>query len=387
MFINESCMPPSNSKYKKSDNQKPNNQNSENQKPNNQNSENQKPNNESKIHTLVLSGGAYLGLYELGVLHYIFNNEPEYLNIDKIKKIYGVSIGSFIGLLICISKISKEDTLTTFNLICEYILERPWDKLFSNKENNILRKLTNLFEKKGLFTIEIFKEAFQPIFKLAELDVNDNITIEDMYVKSGIEMHTIVINAKNMKREVLNCHTRNTLSVLDSVYMSCSLPIVFAPIFYENNYWIDGGIFEGFPLQFVLDEIVCYNKTEDGIQDTTEDAKQDAIQDATEDATEDATDDDFTEDNIFAIRFIKNKSNMEISSDMSFIQYITMLFQNIFQLLKPETRRIKNEVIIHCNDINYSDGIQCITNKEKRMEVFEKGKENAILFMTYNYPK
>ena len=45
------------------------------------------------IKNIVLSGGAYLGLLELGVLQYL--NENLYYDISEIEKIYGTFIHYF----------------------------------------------------------------------------------------------------------------------------------------------------------------------------------------------------------------------------------------------------------------------------------------------------
>ena len=49
---------------------------------------------------IVLSGGALLGLYELGALHKLY--DCNVIDINKIKSVYGTSVGSIFGTILCL---------------------------------------------------------------------------------------------------------------------------------------------------------------------------------------------------------------------------------------------------------------------------------------------
>ena len=70
------------------------------------------------IKYLVLSSGAYDFFKELSVLYYL--QKKEYLQLDNLNKIYGVSSGSLVGLLLCLN--------VDYNIIYDYFIERPWHK-------------------------------------------------------------------------------------------------------------------------------------------------------------------------------------------------------------------------------------------------------------------
>ena len=52
------------------------------------------------IKNIVLSGGAYKGFYTIGALKYL--SENNFYNINDIEKMYGTSVGSLLGALLCL---------------------------------------------------------------------------------------------------------------------------------------------------------------------------------------------------------------------------------------------------------------------------------------------
>ena len=68
------------------------------------------------IKHLIISGGGTIGFRFLSALQTL-NNE-NYWNINEIESIYGTSIGSMIGAMICL----KYDWETLNN----YLINRPW---------------------------------------------------------------------------------------------------------------------------------------------------------------------------------------------------------------------------------------------------------------------
>ena len=70
------------------------------------------------IKNIVMAGGAYNGLYIIGALKYLIENN--FFDINNIETIYGTSVGGFIGILLCLK--------IEWSIILNYILERPWNR-------------------------------------------------------------------------------------------------------------------------------------------------------------------------------------------------------------------------------------------------------------------
>ena len=88
------------------------------------------------IKNIVLSGGAYKGFYTIGALKRL--SKIQFYDIEDIENIYGVSVGSIIGLILCL-KLDWEDMIG-------HAINRPWQNLFQFGPEDIL----DVFVKKGL---------------------------------------------------------------------------------------------------------------------------------------------------------------------------------------------------------------------------------------------
>ena len=73
------------------------------------------------IKHLVLSGGAYKGLYIIGAMKELL--KEKYINIDELENIYGTSVGALIGVIICL----KLD----YDMLIEYAVNFPFAKYFT----------------------------------------------------------------------------------------------------------------------------------------------------------------------------------------------------------------------------------------------------------------
>lgn len=60
------------------------------------------------IKNIVLSGGAYKGFYTIGALKHL--SKIQFYDIEDIENIYGVSVGSIIGLILSL-KLDWEDMI------------------------------------------------------------------------------------------------------------------------------------------------------------------------------------------------------------------------------------------------------------------------------------
>ena len=87
------------------------------------------------IKNIVLSGGAYKGFYTIGALQHL--SGINFYNIDEIENIYGVSVGSLLGLLLCL-KLDWKDVMA-------HIINRPWENLFNFSPEAIF----DVLSKKG----------------------------------------------------------------------------------------------------------------------------------------------------------------------------------------------------------------------------------------------
>ena len=182
------------------------------------------------IEHLVLSGAATNGLIQVGLLNHLI--DTEFFNMSNIKSIYATSAGALISILIVIGVSIKE--------IKEYLIHRPWEKLFT---------MDLIFHEKGIFTSKQIYEIIKPF--MCAYDIPETYTLLDLYNRSGIDLHIFTTKINGMKITDLNHITHPTLTLKQASMMTASIPVVFPPIKYENEYYIDGAILNRCPLQSI----------------------------------------------------------------------------------------------------------------------------------------
>jgi len=185
------------------------------------------------IEHLVLSGAGTNGLVQIGLLNYLIDNDK--LVLSNIKSIYSTSAGAIIAILLLIGIPIIE--------IKEYIIHRPWEKFFDIQ-----------FHEKGIFPCSQLFDMIKP-FMLA-YDIPDNYTLLDLYQKSGIDLHIFTTKINGLEGVDLNHTTFPTLTISESIQMTASLPIVFTPVKFNNEYYVDGGFINNCPLQSIQKK--CY---------------------------------------------------------------------------------------------------------------------------------
>ena len=182
------------------------------------------------IEHLVLSGAGTNGLIQLGLLNYL--QETNYFKLSDIKTIYGTSAGAIISILLLIGVSITE--------LKEYFINRPWDKFFDIDLD---------FQQKGIFQISYLYEMVKP-FMLA-YDIPQTFTLLDLYNKTNIELHIFTTKLNHMMLIDLNHVTFPSLTLTEAINMTASLPLIFPPVKYDNEYYIDGGILQKCPLQSI----------------------------------------------------------------------------------------------------------------------------------------
>lgn len=190
------------------------------------------------IKYLTISGGDVSFFSILGSIKELKNNHK--YNIDNIEEIYSISSGCWISLLLCLK--------INFNVILNYFIERPWNKLVVFNSTNILDLYSNI----GIFNIDILYTLFKPLLKLCNLNIN--ITFKELYEYSNIKLNIYSTKYKDLSLCRFNYETEPNMKVIDAIYMSSTIPILFKPLKYNGDYYIDGGYNCNYPIDFCLKE-------------------------------------------------------------------------------------------------------------------------------------
>jgi predicted acylesterase/phospholipase RssA len=188
------------------------------------------------IQHLILSGGGVFGFSCYGALRECHQNGL--LKMEHVQSLYGTSVGSILGVFVTL----KYDWVN----LDDFIIKRPWNHLF----NFNFQTLCSSIEKRGIFDKDVFYNMFKPLLEGKDLSID--ITMKEFYDYNGVDFHCFSAEINNSEFELIDFSykTHPNWKLLDAVYCSCCLPILFAPYIdnLNKNCFVDGGILENYPL-------------------------------------------------------------------------------------------------------------------------------------------
>lgn len=189
---------------------------------------------------LVIGGGGFYCFQFFGIIKYLDDNNL----LKDINKYIGVSAGTLISLFLIVGyKFCEiENFLMKFDF--SKIFDLQFEKIFT--EDNF----------KGLSNGENFSKLIKKFLIKKELD--ENISFKELYEKTNKEFIVGVTNITEDKVEYLNHINYPDMPVYLALRMSCCLPVIFDPIIYKDNYYLDGALKDNFPIQLIPDEELKY---------------------------------------------------------------------------------------------------------------------------------
>ena len=81
----------------------------------------------------------------------------------------------------------------------------------------------------------IIIDILKPLLLANDLDIN--ITLKEFYEYSNIELHIFTSNLNKFCKVALNHKTYPSLKLYDAIMMTCSIPIMVKPPYYNDEYY------------------------------------------------------------------------------------------------------------------------------------------------------
>ena len=292
------------------------------------------------IKNLVIGGGGGGGFSIYGALKYLLTNN--YIQLKNIETIDCVSIGSVIALLITLD--------IDFDILDNYLIKRPWEKVFEIKASNIL----NLWSEKGCFELEHLNSSLLTLLKLK--NISENITLKEYYEYTNIELYIVTceINNSHSKKVILSYKTHPDLGLIKAIYMSSTFPILFKPVIEDDKCFIDGGLINNFPLNHCLERVGLGKNTEN---------------------------------QILAIKIVSSlNKNSNISNDTNLLWFIYLLLDFIRKMINDNNIKYETNYILECKMENNSivKWKEAIYSENLREEIINTGVESAKQFLENN---
>lgn len=277
--------------------------------------------NNSIIKHIVISGGGHYGLTMYGILKE--SHKQNFWKYENIKSLYGTSIGSFLCLLITLQY--------DWETLDKYFVDRPWDKVF----NFDFHKIIEAFENQGIFSQTTINQLISPLFHGKDIPLD--ITLKEYYERTHIDFYITTSEVVSFKLNILSHKTHPEWKLLDAIYASCTIPIIFKPIITDDCCYVDGGLFSSYPLD------ICTSI----VSDTNE---------------------------IMAIRKSSGFIREPIKHNANLFDIIKNIIRNAMkQFNNIPYNTIKNEIQIFGGPISFEGIIRFSTSKEERINMIEKG--------------
>ena len=190
----------------------------------------------------------------------------------------------------------------------------------------------------------------EPLLQSAGIELNS--TIEDLKIKTGIDIHIITVDLNQQKTLTavdICATTKPNMRIYDALAASLAIPMIFQPVLYEDNCYIDGGILNNYPLSFCLE------------------AHKEDIS------------------SVLGVKNIWNIKDLTVSSETSFIEFMRTLVQKLhntvnYTLNQPE---LEHEIICDVSDLsNIEKWIEVIESTKLRETLIQRGETIANSYIT-----
>jgi len=189
-----------------------------------------------KIDTIILSGGSSKGISFLGTFNYLIENQYIDRDLKNIKKIICVSASFLFTLMILFHEsdfIQMKKDMLDFNFV---------DFLDINDIS-----LKNLFNNYGLINKNKNHIYIKKLLK--EKYNKENLSLLSLYKKTNIHIIVKVSNITKKKIEYIDHINNPKINILKLIQMTTAMPIIFQPVKYKNDIYIDGGLCGNLPIE------------------------------------------------------------------------------------------------------------------------------------------
>lgn len=190
----------------------------------------------SKIDTIVFSGGGIKGISYIGFMTALL----EKINISQIKHYIGASAGGIFCYFLVLGY--------TLDEIKKILYNYDFANIFLHTDQQELL-LDNLVCNLGYFDGNLLKNFFIELLEV-KFDRKD-ITFIELYELTNIKLTLAVTNFTTQSLEYWNYISVPNISVIDGILSSSRVPLFFCPITINGNIYLDGGIINNYPINYI----------------------------------------------------------------------------------------------------------------------------------------
>lgn len=193
-----------------------------------------------------MSGGSLYGFIFYGILRSLI--EKDLIVLHELQTVHAASVGCIITIPFVL--------LRDIHLLDTYLIDRPWHNVISVS----LFSMIKCMETMGMFDMTVIESIFLPVFNANDIALS--ITMLDFYELTHIEFHIFTVDVHSHELIDLSYRSHPTWTVLECVYASCCVPVLFEPFRKDGMMYVDGGLKCNCPLNELMNDknIVIKNR-------------------------------------------------------------------------------------------------------------------------------
>ena len=185
--------------------------------------------------SIVIAGGAMKVMSVIGVIRFL----EEHKLVKDIKNYVVTSAGAIISLLMALNFNSQE--------IKKLVLDNLQDNSLTTFDADGILDMVSTY---GINNGEALENTLDKLIKKKYPNVT---TFLDFTKATGKNLVICVSNLTKENHEFFSVDSTPQISVAKAVRTSCSIPVMFCPVYINGDLFLDGGLFNNFPIDYFHD--------------------------------------------------------------------------------------------------------------------------------------
>lgn len=189
--------------------------------------------------SIVIAGGAMKVLAVIGIIKYLEEKDL----LKYVRNYVGTSAGAIMALLLSLGYGSNE--------IHKLALQTLQDNSVTTFDPT---DIFDIFDNYGLSSGDNLEVLFNKLIskKFHKNDMN----FIDFVKATGKNLVICVSNLSKETHEYFSVDTTPNLSVAKAIRISCSIPLMYSPVTLNDNMYLDGGLYNNFPIDYFSDHVL-----------------------------------------------------------------------------------------------------------------------------------
>ena len=184
---------------------------------------------------IIMSGGSLKGVAFIGCVRRM----EEEGQLSDLKNLIGTSFGSLVLFMLAMGCTSEE-------MLSNVILG-----VETSKRQKLVGAFVNCVERGGIDDGTILLECVKrPLVQKLE---RSDVTFLEFVKLTGKNLIVVGSNLSSSNAEVFSVDTTPFMSVVLALRISASIPIVFEPVIHEGALYVDGALFDNFPVSLLAE--------------------------------------------------------------------------------------------------------------------------------------